>query len=470
MKSKKYLHIIRIYLIFAFNAFVLVPLVFGSSDYEYVDQWGSDGSGDGQFNLPNAIIADSFGYLYVSDHVNHRVQKFDTDGIPIGWWGGCTDPTHAGSGHWHNPGSTHTPISGNGDGQFNLSVGMAIDSFGYLYVGDRYNDRVHKYDTSGNFIGWWGGCDNANHYSSGHWHDPGSGHIPQTGSDNGQFYRPGGLANDSSDNIYVTDAENNRIQKFTSNGTYLLQWGGVHGTGDGEFKWPYGVCVDSSGYVYVADTYNHRIQKFTSDGTFLDKWGQLGSGNGDLNFPHRIQVDSADSLFVVEFFNYRVQVFSTSGDYITKWGSYGSGDGQFWDPTDITFDSFGYVYVTDQSNNRIQKFRIHNMAPAVIDIDPDTLDMESKDKWMTCYIEIPEGYDVSDIDIGSILLEGLFEVQHSDVQNGVLMVKFDRQDVIAYIELVLCIVPQDYVSLAVTGELSDGMLFKGSDTIRVKKE
>ncbi|HOL09915.1 MAG TPA: SBBP repeat-containing protein, partial [Bacillota bacterium] len=66
---------------------------------------------------------------------------------------------------------------------------------------------------------------------------------------------------DSSDNIYVVDLNNHRIQKFNASGEFLTKWGSF-GTGDGQFDFPYGVAVDSSGNVYVADTGNHRIQKF----------------------------------------------------------------------------------------------------------------------------------------------------------------------------------------------------------------
>ena len=50
------------------------------------------------------------------------------------------------------------------------------------------------------------------------------------------------------------------------------------------------------------------------------------------------------------------------------------------------------------------------------------------------------------------------------------MVKFDRQDVIAYIELVLEITPPDHVTLMVAGELIDGFSFQGSDVIRVTED
>jgi DNA-binding beta-propeller fold protein YncE len=56
-------------------------------------------------------------------------------------------------------------------------------------------------------------------------------------------------------------------------------WGST-GTSDGQFNEPHGIAVDSDGNVYVVDRFNHRIQKFTSTGIFLDKWGGFGTGDG----------------------------------------------------------------------------------------------------------------------------------------------------------------------------------------------
>ena len=108
------------------------------------------------------------------------------------------------------------------------------------------------------------------------------------------------------------------------------------------------------------------------------------------------------------------------------------------------------------------------LLEATINIDPSTLNLKSQGQWITCYIELPAGYDVADIDVTTVLLESLFEVQHSDIQDDVLMVKFDRQDVVIYIEDILGIISGD-VTLTVTGELTDGTPFEGSDIIEVKK-
>jgi len=107
---------------------------------------------------------------------------------------------------------------------------------------------------------------------------------------------------------------------------------------------------------------------------------------------------------------------------------------------------------------------------ATVNIDPDTLNLSSQGKWVTCYIELPEDYEVSDIDIESLSLEGVLEVQQSDIQDGVLMVKFDRQDLVDYLDFVLGVVPPAEGELVVTGNLTDGTPFEGRDTIWVIDE
>jgi DNA-binding beta-propeller fold protein YncE len=64
--------------------------------------------------------------------------------------------------------------------------------------------------------------------------------------------------------------------------------------------------------VYVADWNNDRIQKFTGDGTFITKWGSEGWGYGKFHGPSSIAIDSSGNVYVADWGNNRIQVFAPS--------------------------------------------------------------------------------------------------------------------------------------------------------------
>ncbi|MPZ05882.1 MAG: hypothetical protein GEU26_05590 [Nitrososphaeraceae archaeon] len=110
-------------------------------------------------------------------------------------------------------------------------------------------------------------------------------------------------------------------------------------------------------YVFVVDSNNDRIQKFTSNGTFVDEWGTAGAGPGQFNNPGRIAVDPSGNLFVADFGNNRIQKFDENGNPITIWGTGGASPGQFYNPTGMTVQfPQGNVFVADSGNSRIQQF------------------------------------------------------------------------------------------------------------------
>ena len=139
--------------------------------------------------------------------------------------------------------------------------GVVVDSSGNVYVTDTSNNRIQKFDSTGNPLMKWG----------------------SEGSGDGQFNYPYGIAIDNEGNIYVADSNNHRIQKFDSEGNFLMRWGS-EGTGDGQFRWFCGIAISGSGDVYVADSENNRIQKFDSEGKFLTKWGTKGTGDGQFTW------------------------------------------------------------------------------------------------------------------------------------------------------------------------------------------
>lgn len=221
------------------------------------------------------------------------------------------------------------------------------------------------------------------------------------GSAPGAFQYPFGLAVDNACNVYVADAGNNRIQKFSSVGAVLGYWG-TAGSGSGQLDFPQGIAVDPLNAVYVTDTNNHRIQKFSTSGIYLGAWGQHGSANGYFDYPtgvaaepygfgsiyvaeplvlsdssnHRVQqftylggfvskwpglvspqdvaVDRAGNVFVLD--DNKVVKYTNSGAILAQWGSEGTGAGQFDLPAGLCVDGLGNVYVADTGNHRIQKF------------------------------------------------------------------------------------------------------------------
>ena len=292
-----------------FLLLVLVQGVFAADAYQFVTKWGTEGTGDGQFNYISGIAVDSSGNVYVADRYK-GIQKFSSTGTFLGKWG--------------------TP--GWNDGQLNDPWQVAVDSSGNVYVADGGNSRIQKFSSTGTFLGKWG----------------------TNGTGDGQFYHPTGVAVDSSGNVYVYDFFNNRIQKFSSTGIFLAKWA-VPVTSNDPRNHYQGIGVDSSGNVYVPDFYNSWIQKFSPTGTFLAKWGPVVPGAGQFNYPQDVAVDSSDNVYYADM-NQLVQKFSSNGVFLGKsGGEYGWGDGQFIYPHSLAVDHSGNVYVGDQTD-RIQKF------------------------------------------------------------------------------------------------------------------
>src|SRR3990172_8140184 len=174
------------------------------------------------------------------------------------------------------------------------------------------------------------------------------------GSDEGQFIFPYGLAIDINGNVYATDTENYRIQKFDSNGQFIALWG-KRGS-NGRFWFPYGLTVSPEGSLYVADTSNSQIQRFASNGTLISRFGTFGVGDGEFKYPYAVAIGSDGSVYVADTGSYRIQKFDNNNNFITKWGNWGSGDGQFSNPQGIAISPDGFIYVTDYTSSRVQKF------------------------------------------------------------------------------------------------------------------
>jgi len=171
---------------------------------------------------------------------------------------------------------------------------------------------------------------------------------------------PTALATDRQGNIYIIDADHQRVQKFDHRGQFLTMWGEI-GDGDGQFVFrisgpiPGGIAVDERGTVYVSDYYD-RIQAFDSNGRFLVQWGSNGTGDGQFDFPTGMAVDGRGMIYVSDAGNHRVQKFDRHGHFLLQWGRQGTGDAAFMYPSGVAANRHNEVIVGDADNSRIQIF------------------------------------------------------------------------------------------------------------------
>jgi sugar lactone lactonase YvrE len=185
--------------------------------------------------------------------------------------------------------------------QFNDPLAVAVDGSGNILVADMNNNTIRSVSPSGVVTTIAG--------------SPGvQGSADGTGS-SASFNEPGGIAVDSSGNIFVCDIRNGTIRKIAPGGivTTLAGAAGLTGSADGSgsnarFQSPEGIAVDSAGNLYVADVSNDAIRKVTQAGTvttFAGTLSQPGESDGtgssaSFTNPDHIAIDSQGNLYVTE--------------------------------------------------------------------------------------------------------------------------------------------------------------------------
>jgi predicted outer membrane repeat protein len=99
---------------------------------------------------------------------------------------------------------------------------------------------------------------------------------------------------------------------------------------------------------------------------------------------------------------------------------------------------------------------------AEVDIEPNTLNLQSKGKWITAFLQLGEDYNVAYIDPDSVFLEGDIGPDRFWITEDeqVAVAKFDRSEVQAILNV-------GEVELTITGRLTDGTAFQGTDIIKV---
>jgi DNA-binding beta-propeller fold protein YncE len=273
----------------------------GVAEYRSVPDWARIPAGL-TLGPVSAVATDAADQVYVCHRGPRPVLVFDREGKFLRSWG---------------------------DDVLKTPHGLRVDREGHVWVTDIGFHQVMKFDATGKLL-------------------LSLGRKGEAGDRPDQFDRPTDVAVTPSGDFYISDGYgNSRVLKFSKEGKLLKQWG-KRGTGPGEFNLPHAVCLDARGRVIVADRENNRIQVFDAEGTFLAQWK-----SGVAPFGLFL---AGDRMFVADGRAHWVAVLDADGKVLGRWGEKGAGPGQLNLPHMLCVDSRGAVYVAEVENRRLQKF------------------------------------------------------------------------------------------------------------------
>ena len=327
---------------------------------------GSTGNGGpataSELGAPFRVTMDNKGNLYVAEVIFQCIVKVDTAGI-------LTIIADSTGTYAIGPDGDGGPAM---DATMTSPCGLAVDTSGHLYFSDIGNGRIRMVDLNTGLI--------SNYAASGIAGYSGDG-GPATAA---QISTPEGLACDAAGNLYICDADNNRLRKVTASTGVMSTFAGQNGMfGDGvaassEISTPSNIATDAAGNIYIADFENNRIRKVTVSTGMISTVAGSGiagyqngfSGDGGpataatIYGPNAVAVDNAGNMYISDGNNQRIRKVNAAGiiTTIAGTGTNGySGDGgpataaKIYAPAGLAADNAGNVYFADQGNSRIRK-------------------------------------------------------------------------------------------------------------------
>ena len=251
-------------------------------------------------------ILDASSVIYLTCFKNGTVQKYSSDGMPLGAFCNVADATGLAFDKDGNlfvssdeaPGYSIQKITPNGgvstfatDG-LSAPHGLAFDNDGNLYVANAQNATIEKYTPDG------------------------IGTVFANGS--AGLAHPTDLLFDSVGNLWVTNAyggldRKGSVEKFAPDGTGTV-------FAEGVFNVAYGIAMDSAGNVYISNLDGNNVLQFAADGTNLGVFC-----SAPLRIPHGMFFDSSGNLYVASSGLGRIEKFSSTGAYLGVFASTGFG-------------------------------------------------------------------------------------------------------------------------------------------------
>lgn len=205
-----------------------------------------------------------------------------------------------------------------------------------------------------------------------------------SGTAGGQLKRPADVAADAAGNLWVVDRTNNRVEKYSGSGQFVLAFGkqvnktkveagapeaqqrictaasgdvcknGVAGSGNGDLSSPAGLAIDAKGNLWVVSTAGNRVDEFNASGEWVRRVGSAGTTNGKFLEPRGIAIDAKGDLWIADSANHRVQELSEAGEFIRAVGT--GGTGQLNLPVAVAVGPSGDVWVADREADSLFEY------------------------------------------------------------------------------------------------------------------
>ena len=170
------------------------------------------------------------------------------------------------------------------------------------------------------------------------------------GSNEGEFNGPFNISA-SSNQLFVVDSKNNRIQIFGSDGNFINQF--TTNVNSFSNPTPYDLKIYQN-RIFILDKNDSSIQIFGSDGKFIKKFF-INEKNSNSSF---VGIDvNKDLILIIDSGNDLILIFDLDGNLLMKFGNNGNLYGQFISPYDIVYDG-KHIFISDTYNYRIQIFEL----------------------------------------------------------------------------------------------------------------